>query len=264
MGNKPEVRGSLAIMAEVLCSEGTPEQIRLALARCAKECRYPVRIPDILQRIPGREVPQAEAQMRRAWDDLMAFVAKYVSNDVHGAYGPEHGWWPKSYPKLSVRIVDTVRRTGGWRVYKLMTAEDFPHQQKRFFEEFLAWSSVQQTPSMALPAAAAHQLGPGALTPIEFGKPIPAMVNDQPGRVAFFSKEAAAAYGFKFGTGHREAAPSPQYESPVAQAGSGKAEGSRPVPKTVPAPLTDAQRRDRRAMLRQQAAAAAKKFPQRR
>ena len=45
---------------------------------------------------------------------------------------------------LSDRVLDTVRRTGGWKVYKRMTDGDFPHVQKRFFEEYAAWAAVEQ------------------------------------------------------------------------------------------------------------------------
>jgi hypothetical protein len=49
-------------------------------------------------------------------------------------------------PVLSQRILDTVRRTGGWVAYKVMDAEDLPHQQKRFVAEYQAWSAVEQVP----------------------------------------------------------------------------------------------------------------------
>ena len=102
------------------------------------------RVPDILQRIPGQEIPQLEAEARKAWDVVQNFTRKYVGNDVHGNYGPEHGWYP-NFPKLSQRILDTVRRTGGWRQYKYMTDQDYPHQQNRFFKEYGAWTAVEQT-----------------------------------------------------------------------------------------------------------------------
>jgi hypothetical protein len=103
-----------------------------------------VRLPDLLQRIPGQEIPGHEAEARRAWDELTKFVKKYVSNDVYGNYGPQYGWYAKSYPKLNDRMLDTVRRTGGWDVYARMTDEDFPFVQKRFFEEYAAWTAVEE------------------------------------------------------------------------------------------------------------------------
>jgi hypothetical protein len=143
VGHRPDELGALALMAEMLTQSATDDEINAALSRCARECRYPVRIPDILQRVPGKEVPQLEAQARKAWDVVTAFVAKYVSNDVYGNYGPEHGWYD-NFPKLSDRILDTVRRTGGWKIYRCMTDENFPFVQKRFFEEYEAWTAVER------------------------------------------------------------------------------------------------------------------------
>jgi len=142
MGNPPEARGALGVMATALAQRAEPKAINAALNRCMTECRYPVRLPDIFQRIPGFDV-DLNAEKRLAWDTLEKFVRKYVSNDVFGNYGPEHGSFPQTFPQLAPRLLDTVRRTGGWRVYKSMTDEDFPHQQKRFFEEYEAWSEIQ-------------------------------------------------------------------------------------------------------------------------
>jgi len=144
MGHRPDEPGALALMAEILCQSGTDEQIAESMTRCTRECRFPVRLPDLLQRIPGQEIPQPEAEMRKAWDVLMAFVRKYVGNDVYGSYGPEHGWYPRSYPKLSDRILDTVRRSGGWKVYGCMTDATFPFVERRFFEQYTAWVAVEQ------------------------------------------------------------------------------------------------------------------------
>jgi hypothetical protein len=146
-------------MAMYLGQQATPQQVDAALDRCVHECRYPVRLPDITQRITGMEVPRAEAEMRAAWDVAIQFVEKYVGNDPEGNYGPEFGRYgsrrvgydehgnPKyqaaTYPKLPQRILDCVRRTGGWEQYKCMEIDDQPFQQKRFFEEYQAWLAVE-------------------------------------------------------------------------------------------------------------------------
>jgi hypothetical protein len=155
MGNQPALQGALAAMATSLAAKATPEAVQAALDRCEFECLYPVRMPHIIQRLPGGGV-DTEAEKRLAWDVVEKFVSKYVGNDVHGNYGPEFGWYgPRfnwrgeivkaaSYPQLSDRILDTVRRTGGWRVYALLTDEDFPFVQKRFFEAYEAWSEVER------------------------------------------------------------------------------------------------------------------------
>ena len=166
MGNRPDEPGALALIAEILCHSGTDEQIAQSMTRCTRECRYPVRLPDLLQRMPGQEVPAPEAEARRAWDEVRKFVGKYVSNDVYGNYGPEHGWYPSGYPKLSDRLLDTVRRTGGWKVYARIDEDNFPFIQKRFFEEYGAWAAVERlsaseflasAPRMQLASKSIHQ-----------------------------------------------------------------------------------------------------------
>jgi hypothetical protein len=204
MGHRPDEPGALALMAEMLAQSATDDEISVALTRCARECKYPVRMPDILQRIPGQEVPQLEAEARKAWEVVQDFTRRYIGNDVYGNYGPEHGWYPKTFSKLSQRIGDTVRRTGGWRTYKSMTDDDYPHQQKRFFEEYAAWTAVEQiVPTRLLTEMPALKL---IARPMESHK-----MNPRP--------------------------------MPISQL---------VTVKSVPAPPTDAQIRDRREMLRQQ------------
>jgi hypothetical protein len=159
VGRAPEEPGTLAKMAAYFLAKGiTAAQVTAALNLCVEQCRFPVRLPDIMQRIPGYEVPAIEAEARAAWDTAVMFVEKYVGCDAEGQYGPEHGMYgawgppdeagearhPARYPQLSRRILDVVRRTGGWIQYKRMTEEDQPFQQKRFFEEYMAWTAVEQ------------------------------------------------------------------------------------------------------------------------
>ena len=206
MGNRPDEPGALALIAEILCQSGTDEQIAAAMMRCTRECRYPVRLPDLLQRMPGQEIPAPEAEARRSWDELMKFVGKYVGSDVYGNCGPEHGWHPENYPKLSDRILDSVRRTGGWVVYLRMTDQDFPFVQKRFLEEYSAWSAVQRVDaSKLLTEAPRLHLVSGSV-----GEPAETRVR-------------------------RNCSTLPTFKA-----------------KPVPQPMTDAQLRDRREMLRQQ------------
>ena len=138
MGNPPETQGALAIMATKLTACSKPEAVKAALNRCMVECRFPVRLPDIFQRIPGLDV-DTNAEKRLAWETVERFVAKWLRwNSERTAARIEPG-----APDLSPRIVDTVRRSGGWSCYLRMTDEDFPHQQKRFFEEYQAWTEIQ-------------------------------------------------------------------------------------------------------------------------
>jgi hypothetical protein len=143
MGNAPDEPGALALIAQIMVQRATDEQINSALTRCARECRYPVRLSDILQRIPGQEIPELEAETRKAWDVVVQFVDKWVQSDVEGNYKIDQGIRSTKPPQLDQRILNTVRRTGGWKAYKCMTADDFPFLQKRFFEEYAASTAVE-------------------------------------------------------------------------------------------------------------------------
>jgi hypothetical protein len=181
------------------------DQIRLGVGRSIRELEWFPK-PSKLRELAGAEgsATSEDAETRAAWDVATQFCSKYVGNDVHGNYGPEHGWYPKTFPKLSQRIMDAIRRTGGWRTYKSMADDDYPHQRKRFFEEFAAWTAVEQVaPAKLLTEMPALQL---------MAKPMDALKS--------------------------EPRPTPMIQQvPV---------------KKVPEPLTDAQLRDRREMLRQQ------------
>jgi hypothetical protein len=121
-------------------------QLEIAFTRARRELKFFPRIAELRELAGHGEKQQGDAEARAGWDELTKFVRKYVSNDVYGNFGPEHGWHAKSFPKLNDRILDCVRRTGGWKAYACMTNEDFPFQQQRFFAEFLAWKAVQQIP----------------------------------------------------------------------------------------------------------------------
>jgi hypothetical protein len=144
MGNRPDEPGALALMAEILCESATDAEIAHAMTRCARECRYPVRLSDFLQRVPGQEIPEPEAEARQAWDLVISFAGKWVQSDPEGNCMISRGVRSSEPPKLSDRILDTVRRTGGWKIYIRMTDEDFPFAQKRFFEEYDAWIAVEK------------------------------------------------------------------------------------------------------------------------
>jgi hypothetical protein len=139
MGNAPEVKGALAAMAEALLSKATPEQVSAALDACMFE-RFPVRLPHILAKLPGTEAAEVDAEKRRAWEVVEEFVNKHLRwNDDR-----THAYIEKGAPPISKRVVDCVRRSGGWSCYLRMTDADFPFVQKRFFEEWEAWVDVDR------------------------------------------------------------------------------------------------------------------------
>jgi hypothetical protein len=211
---EPLTAECLAIYVESL-ADLSDDQIRLCVGRAVRELKWFPKPAELRELTGANPAQQLDAEARKAWDVLTAFVRKYVSNDVHGNYGPEHGWYPKSYPRVSERILDVVRRTGGWRAYKCMKEQDYPFQQKRFFEEYEAWTAVEQV----LPAKLLTELSRLQLV----AKPIDPPGHEEPTAV----REPAEVAPFK--------------------------------PKLIPSPLSDAQLRDRREMLRQQAASLAQR-----
>jgi hypothetical protein len=155
---------ALTILAEGLAEPMTParlkiyigdladlerSQLEIAFARARRELKFFPRIAELRELAGQGAIQQADSEVRKAWDVVTKFVDKYVSNDPHGNFGPQFGWY-SNYPKLSDRILDTVRRTGGWKVYACMTEEDFPFSQKRFFEEYQAWTAVEHVPDRML------------------------------------------------------------------------------------------------------------------
>jgi hypothetical protein len=181
-------------------------ELEITFARARRELKFFPKIAELRELAGKGQKQEADAEARAAWDALLKFVAKFVSNDIYGNYGPEHGWYPKAFPKPSNRILDCVRRSGGWKAYACMTNEDFPFQQKRFFEEFLAWSAVEHVAQDRM-----------LITHDQHALPEP--------------KREAKSVCEKAIEGDR-----------IAHA----------VLKTVPAPMTEAQIRDRREILRQQ------------
>ena len=174
-------------LAAVAKGQGiTPERLRInaedlvdipqdallvAFAKARRELDYLPGVSEIRRLAMVDEGSKLDAETRSAWDLAVDFVAKYVSNDVEGNYGPEHGWHgtivingkvkrKARYPQLPQRILDVVRRTGGWKQYKLMSENDLPFQQKRFFDEYKAWAAVEQAVdvSKSLPRPAVMRL----------------------------------------------------------------------------------------------------------
>lgn len=176
VGNPPNVAGSLAAMASALAGRATGDQIRTALEACMTEL-YPVRLPHILAKLPG-EATDLDAEKRLAWDVVERFVSKWVRwNSERTVAHIDVG-----APELAPRILDSVRRSGGWTVYLRMTDEDFPHVQRRFFEEYSAWSQVEritdrarllEMPRVKELAAARSMEGKSAVTQERADRPAP-------------------------------------------------------------------------------------------
>ncbi len=177
MGSAPAGDGTLVMMADELVAATSPDLILDALHRCARECKFPVRLPDIFARIPGLDVGDNSAK-RIAWDQAVDFARNWIAvgnetltilehrlkcenaidrNCAHckgSGFEPIEGSTRVRFcrcrgareitaPELPLRILDAVRRSGGWSAFVRMTDEDFPFLQKRFFEEYEAWTAVE-------------------------------------------------------------------------------------------------------------------------
>jgi hypothetical protein len=123
-------------------SDIEPDSLASAFNRACRECKFFPRIAE-LRELAGMGVKQSQdAEARAAWDLAVDFANRYVQSDIHGGYEVHQGCRSTPPPQLSQRLEDSVRRSGGWRAFKTMTADDFPFLQKRFIEEYAAWTAV--------------------------------------------------------------------------------------------------------------------------
>jgi hypothetical protein len=139
------------------------EAIVRSLARCRKEIRgkngFPptLTIADVFDRAGVLSETEVEdSECRAAWDEVQRYISRHVVRNPQGVYEEgdfvgNRGRVPK--PELSQRIRDTVRRVGGWPPLVNPPEADFPHVQRRFYEEFRAWEATEQA-SMAMSADA--------------------------------------------------------------------------------------------------------------
>ena len=119
-----------------------------------------------------------DAEARVAWDAVLDFSKKYISKDSEGSFyvkakirrtgevriepervtnglvqigrrqvcncRPVHIVETIGIPDLGPRIIDSLRRIGGWTVIIQMDpTRDQPHVQRRFFEEFRSWQASE-------------------------------------------------------------------------------------------------------------------------
>jgi len=129
----------LKIYAEAL-SDLDQQQLSAAFGRALRECKFFPRIAELRELAGAGHQESEDAECRLMWDKLSRFVDRYIQSDVWGGYGIREG----CTVEVPQRVLDTVRRTGGWQVYKCMTPQDFPFIQKRFLEEYKAWHAVER------------------------------------------------------------------------------------------------------------------------
>lgn len=139
VGTPPTIEGSIAMTAAELSTRGSLQAIKVALKACMT-VTYPVRLAHILAKIPGTETGDVNAEKRLAWETVERFANRWARWNEDGTYV----YIEKGAPKLSQRIEDAVRRSGGWRVYLAMPPKEMGFAQKRFFDEYEAWVDVEQ------------------------------------------------------------------------------------------------------------------------
>jgi hypothetical protein len=155
VGNPPDPI-ALARMAEHLCRKATDPQIDAAIGRCAEECTYPVRLPHLMERLPGGRVDPGRSEALAAWDTVVQFADKWVQSDPYGHYRIDQGCRRTPPPHLSPRILDSVRLAGGWRAIRCMK-DDEPFVKKAFVEAYECWTAIREVPCDRLLAEIAQK-----------------------------------------------------------------------------------------------------------
>jgi hypothetical protein len=181
--------------------------LELGFTKAARESTYEPRPADV-RKLAGFLAEQQElGEADKAWQVAIEFVDKWVVSDHEGMFYPSQGVRSEPMPKLAQRILDVVKRTGGWGPYKWRTEKSVPFLHRDFVQEYKVWAYAESVDEskMLTPGDALKQL---------------------PGATAKLSLVARPA------------------EPPAV-----------PTLKKTPEPLTEIECKDRREMLKQQAAA---------
>lgn len=129
------------------------DAVLCALTRCRREIRgkngFPpvLTIADVFDRAGVASEGQVEdSECRAAWDVVQRYVTRHVVRNPEGVYEERdfvgnRGRVPR--PELVQRIRDTVRRVGGWQAVVNPSPDDYPHVQRRFYEEYRAWAATE-------------------------------------------------------------------------------------------------------------------------
>lgn len=144
------------------------DAIACALTRCRREIRgkngFPpaLTIADVFDRAGVVTDGEAEeAECRAAWDALQSYVRRHVVRNPEGVYEERdfvgnRGRVPR--PELAQRIRDTMRRVGGWQAIVNPSPNDYPHVQRRFYEEYRAWTATEYAATRLAGVPALEQL----------------------------------------------------------------------------------------------------------
>jgi len=160
------------------------EQIKQAITRAIQERDFFPRVSELRKLAGAGAEEQKDAEAHRAWDVLLRYVDDWIQSDPQGCYGPEQGCRKTRPPKLEPRIVDCVRRLGGWRRLKTASEDDLPFLKKDFLEEYSRWEAVDRvdvshmlnavTPTLQLKAM--EPPAPTLVAPLDVSKQKPKAV----------------------------------------------------------------------------------------
>ena len=129
------------------------DSLAMAFGKARRELDFIPGVAEIRRLALADEESKLDGETRAAWDIVTKHVQKW------GRWNSERdsAYIEDGAPILPRRALDTVRRSGSWMAYLAMDADSFPFQQKRFFEEYKAWTSTE----LSLPMLAAQlQLPP--------------------------------------------------------------------------------------------------------
>jgi hypothetical protein len=115
------------------------EALAIAFARARRELDYIPGVAELRRLCQHDDATKIDAEIRKAWDIVIAYTSKYARWNCER----DSAYIEPGSPAISQRIRDSVRRSGGWSAYLGMSPDDFPFQQKRFFEEYRAWTAVE-------------------------------------------------------------------------------------------------------------------------
>lgn len=199
----------LQIYATDLATDLSQEQLRIALTRARRECRFFPKIAELREFAGGSKEDHRKVEAEAAWTFVMDYLRRWSVARL-----PLYQSGKRiEAPPLSARIEYALRRIGGLRGLNQITESSRPFMFKDFCEAYQL-APVAESQAFELHEKFGESLLLGA-TKLLAAKPM------DPPRVT----ESKAK----------------QPEMPAFKA------------KSIPEPLTDAQLRDRRQMLKQQA-----------
>lgn len=163
----------------------TEEQAERGFVRCLTECGpfYPSP-KEIIEKFGAAPKQAEDAEARAAFDAAIEFTDRHIGC-IDGQYEPVYKWRGQSPPKLSPRLLSSVRHSGGWSAFKNRTDKSFPFLQKLFLENYQSCEAIEHKRTSLLPEKSDHE----CLADVaEAYKQLPEPKHSDPGLPSLFSK----------------------------------------------------------------------------